>query len=62
MRAGVLVEELDLAGVEVDRRRLVVDAHVDAPLAVLLRRPGDEPARRRRTTRPPTRNGMPQAE
>ena len=41
-RAGVLVEELDLAGVEVDGRGLVVDAHVDAAPPVLLGRAGDE--------------------
>ena len=35
-RAGVLVEELDLAGVEVDGRGVVVGAHVDAAPPVLL--------------------------
>ena len=41
-RAGVLVEHLDLARREVDRRGVVVGAHVDAALAVLLRAAGDE--------------------
>ena len=41
-RAGVLVEELDLAGVEVDARGVVVDAHVDAAPPVLLGRAGHE--------------------
>ena len=40
--AGVLVEELDLPGVEVDGRCLVVRAHVDAAPAVLVGRAGDE--------------------
>ena len=40
--AGVLVDELDLAGVGVDGQRLMVRAHVDATATVLVGGSGDE--------------------